>query len=136
MFYKRFVFGGIEPETEECLAREGRPGREAKTAAAHENRPGGRAKAPACEDRSEGLAEGAVYVRAADLYDSALGYGFVTEKNRREQDLLRVPELNAAFDAAYWYQDQDLTMVEEDRLGCFLDSCGEIARLEDRKSVV
>lgn len=130
MFYKRFVFGGIEPETEECLAREGRPGGEAKTAAAHENRPGGGAKAPACEDRPEGLAEGAVYVRAADLYDSALGYGFVTEKNRREQELLRVPELNAAFDAAYWYQDQDLTMVEEDRLGCFLDSCGEIARLE------
>ena len=100
MFYKRFVFGGIEPETEECLAREGRPSGEAKTAAAHENRPGGGAKAPACEDRPEGLAEGAVYVRAADLYDSALGYGFVTEKNRREQELITLPQQNAAFDTA------------------------------------
>lgn len=72
----------------------------------------------------------AVHVRAADLYEPGRGYGFVTEKNRREQELLRVSELNSAFDAVYWYQDQELTLVEEDGRGCFVDSDGEITRLE------
>ncbi len=72
----------------------------------------------------------AIHVHATDLYEPGRGYGFVTEKNRREQERLRIPELNSAFDAVYWYQDQDLTLVEEDGLGCFLDSDGEIARLE------
>ncbi len=71
-----------------------------------------------------------VRVRAGDLYDPGRGYGFVTERNRREQERLRVPELNSAFDAACWYQDRDMTLVEEDRFGCFLDSDGGIARLE------
>lgn len=71
-----------------------------------------------------------VRVRAGDLYDPGRGYGFVTERNRREQECLRVPELNSAFDAACWYQDRDMTLVEEDRFGCFLDSDGGIARLE------
>ncbi len=71
-----------------------------------------------------------IRVRAGDLYESGRGYGFVTEKNRGEQERLRVPELNSAFDAACWYQNQELTLVEEDRFGCFLDSDGGIAHLE------
>ena len=71
-----------------------------------------------------------IRVRAGNLYESGRGYGFVTEKNRGEQERLRVPELNSAFDAACWYQNQELTLVEEDRFGCFLDSDGGIARLE------
>ena len=72
-----------------------------------------------------------VRVRAGDFYDPGRGYGFVTERNRREQECLRVPELNSAFDAACWYQDRDMTLVEEDRFGCFLDSDGVVARLEE-----
>lgn len=71
-----------------------------------------------------------IRVRAGDLYESGRGYGFVTEKNRGEQERLRVPELNSAFDAACWYQNQELTLVEEDWFGCFLDSDGGIAHLE------
>lgn len=67
---------------------------------------------------------------AEDLYTTEKGYGFVTERNRREQPLLRLPELNSAFDTVYWYRDEDLSRVEEDAFGCLLDSEAEIRRLE------
>lgn len=70
-------------------------------------------------------------VAAGDLYRPGKGYGFVTEQNRREQELLKIPELNSAFDTVYWYQDSDLSFVEEDSTGCFLDSQKEIGRLEE-----
>lgn len=74
--------------------------------------------------------EGAVPVTARDLYSPEKGYGFVVERNRREQERLRVPELNSAFDAAAWYRDADLSHIREDEGGCFLDSAAEVARLE------
>ena len=101
MFYRRFVFGKVPSET----------GAKSGT---------GLGDCP--ETGTEDAAT--VRVRAGDLYDPDRGYGFVTEKNRREQERLRVPELNSAFDAACWYQNQELTLVEEDRFGCFLDSDG------------
>lgn len=107
MFYRRFIFGKVPSET----GAEGRAG-----------------SGDCAETGTEDAAT--VRVRAGDFYEPGRGYGFVTEKNRREQERLRVPELNSAFDAACWYQNQELTLVEEDRFGCFLDSDGEIARLE------
>ena len=53
-------------------------------------------------------------VRAGDLYCPDKGYGFVTEKNRREQEPLKISELNAAFDTMYWYRDEDLSNSEDD----------------------
>lgn len=76
-------------------------------------------------DAKEGIS-----VSAADLYHSDKGYGFVIEKNRREQELLKIPELNSAFDTVYWYQDENLSRIESDNTGCFLDSDKELARLE------
>lgn len=70
-------------------------------------------------------------VRAGDLYCPDKGYGFVTEKNRREQEPLKISELNAAFDTMYWYRDEDLSHIEEDCTGCFLESKRKIACLED-----
>lgn len=70
-------------------------------------------------------------VTAEDIYQPGKGYGFVIEKNRREQEILKIPELNAAFDTVYWYQDADLSKLEADTTGCFLDSDAEIARLEE-----
>lgn len=70
-------------------------------------------------------------VRASDYYSAGKGYGFVVEKNRREQDLLKLPELNSAFDTIYWYQGEDLSHVEEDAFGCFLNSDQEIICLEE-----
>lgn len=69
-------------------------------------------------------------VTASDFYSREKGYGFVVEKNREEQDLLKLPELNSAFDTVYWYQGEALSYVEEDEYGCFLDSQKEIRRLE------
>lgn len=71
-----------------------------------------------------------VRVSPEDLYQPDKGYGFVVEKNRREQELLRIQELNSAFDTVYWYRDEDLSRIESDETGCFLDSDGEITRLE------
>ena len=69
-------------------------------------------------------------VAAKDLYRPGKGYGFVTEHNRREQELLKIPELNSAFDTVYWYRDAELSFIDEDSTGCFLDSLQEIGRLE------
>ncbi len=35
-------------------------------------------------------------VGSEDLYQPGKGYGFVTEKNRREQELLQIRELNSS----------------------------------------
>ncbi len=74
-----------------------------------------------------------IRVKCGDLYKPALGYGFVTERNRREQELLRIPELNAAFDTVYWYRNEDMTVIREDGHGCFLDSCGIVAEYAGRE---
>ncbi len=66
-----------------------------------------------------------------DLYQPGSGYGFVTEQNRREQEGLKIPELNSAFDTVYWYQDENLTEIQEDINGCFLDSNEIIRKLEE-----
>lgn len=71
-------------------------------------------------------------VTADDLYDSGKGYGFVTEQNRREQEQLQIPELNSAFDTVYWYQDEDLSVLQEDADGVFLDSGAAIASLTEK----
>ena len=67
-----------------------------------------------------------------DLYQPDKNYGFVTEQNRREQDRLKVSELNSAFDAVYWYQDENLTELLEDAEGVFLDSDAVIRTLADK----
>lgn len=82
-------------------------------------------------NRQERADSESIRVTSGDLYQPEKGYGFVTEENRREQVLLQLPELNSAFDTVYWYRNEDLSRVEEDDFGCFLDSWGEIARLEE-----
>lgn len=71
-------------------------------------------------------------VRADDLYEPDKGYGFVIEKNRREQDILKIAELNSAFDTVYWYQDENLSELQEDDRGVFLDSDRIIRSLEEK----
>ncbi len=76
--------------------------------------------------------EGDICVKSTDLYQPDKGYGFVTEQNRREQELLKLPELNSGFDTVYWFQDEELTHIESDAEGCFLDSDRQIAALEEK----
>lgn len=69
-------------------------------------------------------------VGSDDLYQPGKGYGFVTEKNRREQEGLQIRELNSSFEPMYWYQNENLTFLREDENGCYLDSTEEVAVLE------
>lgn len=79
--------------------------------------------------RDSGTAD-VISAAAGDVYRPGKGYGFVVEQNRREQELLQIPELNSAFAPVYWYREVDLSFVEEDSAGCFLDSRQEMERLE------
>ena len=60
-----------------------------------------------------------VFVSPGDLYTPEKGYGFVTEKNRREQELLNLPELNNGFEPLAWMRREDLTRIGQDESGCF-----------------
>lgn len=55
-----------------------------------------------------------IAVEMQELYSPETGYGFVTEKNYREQQLLQIPELNSAFIPLPWYQRNDSYTVRED----------------------
>lgn len=74
----------------------------------------------------------AVCVSPGELYEPGRGYGFVTEKNRQEQELLQLPELNAGWETWYWLRGQELSRVEQDEKGCFLDSAGAVSAMEER----
>lgn len=43
---------------------------------------------------------------------------------------MQIAEINSAFNIMEWYQDEDLTWIEEDEAGCFMDSDEEIRKLE------
>lgn len=110
MFYRKFVFGrGTDTAGSASISVEDVP----------------------CQTRNEQKQEAAsIRVTPEDLYRPGKGYGFVVERNRREEDCLKLPELNSAFDTVYWYQDAELSHLEEDEDGCFLDSDAEIQHLE------
>ena len=78
------------------------------------------------------IQEPCIQIRRTDLYRPDLGYGFVTEQNRRENELLRIPELNSAFDTVYWYRNEDMSEIQQDGLGCFLDSDGILAEYDQK----
>jgi len=57
-----------------------------------------------------------------ELYNKECGHGFVTEKNRQEDELLQLPELNTGFDVPYWYRGACITEILSDEHGCYIDS--------------
>ncbi len=63
-----------------------------------------------------------ITVTADDLYQPSAGYGFVVEQNRRKQELLKIPEINAGFDTVYWYRNEELTQIRNDDQGCFMEA--------------
>ncbi len=65
----------------------------------------------------------------AELYDKQRGYGFVTEQNRREDELLQLAELNTGFDVPYWYRDETVTEILTDEHGCYVDSEAAVRRI-------
>lgn len=62
--------------------------------------------------------EDCTLVSAADLYGEEKGYGFVTEQNFEEQELLRLPECGSGFEPAPWFRGSSLTVMEQKKMGC------------------
>lgn len=71
-------------------------------------------------------------VRKEDLYKKENSFGFVTEINRQQQELLQISELNSGWEVFYWYREEELTRLESDKYGCYIDSDAMIARLESK----
>ncbi len=75
----------------------------------------------------------AIEVAGGKLYDTKTGYGFVVEENRRKDEWLQMPELNAGFDVPYWYRDETVTAISMDSKGYFVDSAAIIDRIDAKK---
>lgn len=54
---------------------------------------------------------------ASGLYSEEKGYGFVIERNRNEQELLQLPELNAGYSTWYWDNGKELTVLTDTESG-------------------
>ncbi|MBQ9765358.1 MAG: S-layer homology domain-containing protein [Lachnospiraceae bacterium] len=67
-----------------------------------------------------------VKVSASDLYDANKGYGFVTEAVRNADELLKIPELNSAFDPWYWLAGEELTKLSDSSYGVTLSDGKDI----------
>lgn len=61
-------------------------------------------------------------VTSDTLYSFDKGYGFLTEQNSSENELLQIPELNNGFEVWYWYIGHKLIQISQDRTGCFIDN--------------
>lgn len=61
--------------------------------------------------------EGFICVNSSDLYDANKGYGFVTEAVRNSDELLKIPEINSAFDTWYWLAGEELTKLCDTKWG-------------------
>ncbi len=70
--------------------------------------------------------DGFTLVSASDLYDSKKGYGFVTEAVRNSDELLKIPEINSAFDTWYWLAGEELTKLCDTDCGVSLIDGKEI----------
>lgn len=66
--------------------------------------------------------EGNIEVSKDILYSEQIGYGFLVEKNRNADEMLKIPEINTAFDVQYWYADKEITEILEDENGCYIES--------------
>ena len=65
-----------------------------------------------------------------NLYDKERGFGFVTEENRKLDEMLQLPELNTGFDVPYWYLEENVTDIKSDEFGCYIDSKECVKRIE------
>lgn len=61
-------------------------------------------------------------VTSNTLFTYENGYGFLTEQNCSENELLQIPELNNGFEVWYWYIGHNLIEISQDKSGCFIDS--------------
>lgn len=103
---KKYLFGGYEPDA--CAAR-----------------------AAKVSDGGRGEEIATVRVGADARYTESTGFGFIDEKQRREQERLQLPELNSGFEPVWWYQDEELTEILDREEGCMLADCPLAAEWEE-----
>lgn len=61
-----------------------------------------------------------ISIQSDTLYSFEQGYGFLTEDNCSEHELLQIPELNNGFEVWYWYLGHKLIQINQDKSGCFI----------------
>jgi len=64
--------------------------------------------------------ENVISVSKDNLFSDTLGFGFLTERNREEDELLQVPEVNNGFKLPDKEKIDVKTNICQDELGCFL----------------
>lgn len=69
--------------------------------------------------KSEQTSE-AISITPDTLYSFEEGYGFLTEENCSENELLQIPELNNGFEVWYWYIGHKLLYINQDEYGCYI----------------
>ena len=56
------------------------------------------------------------------FYSPSQLFGFVDEAAHNAQPELNIFELNSGFHVPYWYASEEITKIQQDENGCFLDS--------------
>ena len=69
------------------------------------------------QDDTDIMSTDNIAVNANTLYSEETGYGFVIERNRNEQELLQLPELNSAYSTWYWDNGKELTVLKDTDAG-------------------
>lgn len=67
------------------------------------------------------LKENTIAVSSESIFSTSLGYGFLTEKNREEDELLKVPEINNGFKLPEKEESSVETNIHQDELGCYVN---------------
>lgn len=76
---------------------------------------------------------GCVFVSRDTLYSDAEGFGFVTQKNMREDENLRIPDLCDNFTLPEYFDSEDIFHIEQNDIGCYIDSKKVCEKTESEK---
>lgn len=58
--------------------------------------------------------------------------GFVTEEDRNSDETLSIPELNSGFDTVYWYRGSNITSINYDEHGFYVEASKELSKDWDK----
>ena len=70
------------------------------------------------------------------FYSPSQLFGFVDEAAHNAQPELNIFELNSGFHVPYWYASEEITKIQQDENGCFLDSDALVQSLWEKDGAV